>query len=92
MKNERGFTAVEVVVSILVLAFAAIPIITMMSSGRRAAAMTEYHVLAQRRALRYLETLSTYAFDRLLSLPKGDDGSLIISMPGDESAFPAYYL
>ena len=91
MIRRRGFTAVEVVVSILVLAFAAIPIIAMMSSGRRTAALTEYHILAQRRALRYLETLSTFTFNALRTLPRKEGGALKLALPGDESAFPAEY-
>ena len=91
MTRRRGFTAVEVVVSILVLAFAAIPIISMMSSGRRTAALTEYHILAQRRALRYLETMSTYTFNTLRTIPRKEGGALKLNLPGDESAFPKDY-
>lgn len=77
--------------SIMILAFAVVPIISMTTSGRHAAAMTEYHVLAHKRAQRILEVYQTVPFAKLARQPTDDEGNLIPPFREDSTAFPAEY-
>ncbi len=88
-KNKRAFSAIEVVVSIVVLAFAVLPVMNMMTSGRKTAALTEYHVLAQLRARRVLEIFSSYPYEALMNAPQAEGGGLAI--PLTDTAFPPEY-
>jgi len=91
VRSTRGFTALEVVVAILVLAVAVLPIIDMTTSGRQAAALTEYHVIAQRRALRILEVYASEPYDRLRRLPRDAEGVVTAPVPFDDPVFPDEY-
>ena len=88
-RRNAGFSAMEVVVSILVLAFAVLPVLHMMTSGRKTAALTEYHVLAQLRARRILEIFSSYPYEALMNVPQADGGGMAI--PVSDTAFPPEY-
>jgi len=84
-------SAVEVVISIVILAFAVLPIMNMMTSGRKSATLTEHHVLAQLRARRILEVFSSYPYEALRNVPDSEKGGLQIPLPADELAFPPEY-
>ena len=90
-RDINAFSAIEIMISIVVLACALIPILTLMSSGKKSAVLTEYHVLAQMRARRVVETISAYPFKELMKLPASDTGG--VKIPGSmvSTAFPAEY-
>lgn len=89
--GKSGFSAIEIVISVVVLACALIPILTLVSSGKKSAAITEYHVLAQMRARRIIEVVSSYPYKNLTSLPVAETGG--IKIPGEmtSTAFPENY-
>lgn len=87
----RGFSAIEIVVSTLVLACALIPILTLMSSGKKSAAVTEYHVFAQMRAKRVIESVASYPWKEMMKLPVASTGGVIIPGSMTSTAFPSEY-
>lgn len=82
-------SAMEVIISVVILAFAVLPMINMMVSGRKNAAFTEYQVLAQLRARRILEVFSSHPYEALLNSPRAPDGGL--KLPFDDNGFPPEY-
>jgi prepilin-type N-terminal cleavage/methylation domain-containing protein len=69
--KRRGFTAVEVIVSVAVLAIAVLPVLMSTNAGARSVRLTEYHVIAQTRAKRLLEAFSTYGLGELKDASAG---------------------
>jgi hypothetical protein len=88
---RKAFSAVEIIVSTVVLALAVIPILTLVSSGQKNAAITEYHVLAQLRARRIIESLMAYPFRELIALPPAESGGVKIPVKLEASVFPGEY-
>lgn len=66
--SSRGFTAVEVIVAVAVLAVAVLPVFMSTTAGSRMVRLTEFHVIAQTRAKRLLEAFSTYGLEELRAL------------------------
>lgn len=89
--QRRGLSAIEVVISIVILAFAVLPVLNMMTSGRKTAALTEYHVLAQLRARRILESFASYPYEALLNLPQAEGGGIELPFAGEDNGFPPEY-
>jgi hypothetical protein len=80
----------EVVVSVVILAFAVVPLLQMFQSGRQSAALTEYHVLAQLRARRILESFASFPYAALKALPEAEGGGVAPPLP-PEDGFPPEY-
>lgn len=89
--RRKAFSAIEIVVSTVVLACALIPILTLMSSGKKSAAITEYHVLAQMRAKRVIEVVSAYPLKEMMKLPLAPTGGVQIPGTMTSTAFPSEY-
>ncbi len=93
-----GFTAIEILVSISILALAFVPVLTMLSSGTRESYYSEYHLLAQTRAETILQLLSTRDLQALMTGPVGTAVSVAISPedlkldlpPSYEARLPAF--
>jgi prepilin-type N-terminal cleavage/methylation domain-containing protein len=72
MRTRRpGFTAVEVIVAVAVLALAVLPVFVSTTSSSKNVRLTEYHVIAQTRAKRLLEAFSTYSLAELKAASGG---------------------
>jgi len=80
--TRRGFTAVEVIVAVAVLAIAVIPVFMSTTSSAKNVRLTEYHVIAQARAKRVLEAFSTYSLPELRAANSG--GSLPAPFADDD--------
>ena len=78
----------EIVVSVVILAFAVLPVIHMTTTGRKTAALTEYHILAQIRARRILEAFTSFPYQALKTVPEGEGGGLTVPLPPSEVGFP----
>ncbi len=87
----RGFSSVEVIVCVVILAFAVVPIITSISGGRKKATLTEYHALAQMRANLIVEALSAKGFSILAKAANDGGGTLATPLPLDDDTLPEEY-
>ena len=65
MRNSRGITAVEVALTVLLLALGVIPVVNMVLSTSREAGFTEAHALAQARAFTLLDCQEALGFSAL---------------------------
>ncbi len=81
----------EIIVSVVVLAIAVIPLLWMFVGGRKTAALTEYHVLAQMRARRILEAFASYPYEALKGVTEAEGGGLLVPLPASDSGFPPEY-
>lgn len=89
--STKAFSSVEVIVCILILAFAVVPLVTSISGGRKKATLTEYHALAQMRANFVLETLQAKGFVKLAEEAGASGGTLTAPIPlSDERLSEAY--
>lgn len=90
---RRGFSFVEIAIAILILALGLLPILSMMASGSRQSAFSEYHLFASNRAHRIAEELLTYSSANFEQLQEGGAGlaSLVRSVTAQETAFPREY-
>ncbi|MBI3894099.1 MAG: prepilin-type N-terminal cleavage/methylation domain-containing protein [Candidatus Wallbacteria bacterium] len=71
MKRASGFTAVEVLVSIAILAIALVPVLTMLISGNKESAYGEYQMIAQTRAESILQVLACRDWQAFAGFPQG---------------------
>ncbi|MBI2943352.1 MAG: prepilin-type N-terminal cleavage/methylation domain-containing protein [Candidatus Wallbacteria bacterium] len=68
---RRAFTAVEVLVSVAILAIALVPVLSMLTSGTKESAYGEYHMIAQTRAETIMQLLACRDWQAWENLPKG---------------------
>lgn len=81
----------EVIVCVLILAFAVVPLVTSISGGRKKATLTEYHALAQMRANFLIETLEARGYRLVAEEAKTSGGTLAAPIPLDDERFPEAY-
>lgn len=82
--TRRGFTALEVLVSITIVALAFAPVLSMLGSGVRESFFSEYHFIAQTRAESILDLLTARGFH---VLPDGPPGTASV-LPETAYALP----
>lgn len=70
-RPTAGFSAVEILISISILALACVPVLTMMSSGTRESFQNEFHLIAETRAESLVQTLAARDFQVFSSFPPG---------------------
>ncbi len=74
MSRRRAVTMIELLVAIVIITMALIPFLSVMLWGREKTELTMDQVVAQNRALSYLEYLHSFRFDQIvppLDLPPG---------------------
>lgn len=90
--NAKGFTAIELMLALVILSLGLMPVFGMMTAGTRQSHFSEYSLFASARAHRIIETFTTFDYRHFESM--GDEADLDISKAifGEDPPLPAEYL
>lgn len=93
-RDARGMNFVEVAIAIVVLALGLMPIFSMMMSGTRQSAFTEYHLFASVRAQRIAEELLTFSSRNFAAVEEAavEPKALLAAITSQDGAFPEEYV
>src|SRR4051812_44513275 len=92
-QDRQGFGFVEIAIAIVVLALGLIPIFSMMMSGTRQSAFTDYHFFATVRAQKISEEVLTYSIRNFAKVEEAGSDLKEISkaIAKGDAAFPKEY-